>query len=132
MLSEHDENRQPTTTTIKPTREVNWSYVNKGHCNSKFIAPWYRAVFILLIIGRANANQVNVNCYSNGDGTNSCQRVGDGEMFVCTPSIGSVSTCRSLELARGLDTPITCTKGSSGVHTCVGSSQKQSNTSFFD
>ena len=75
---------------------------------------------MLLIIGRANANQVNINCYSNGDGTNSCQRVGDGEMLVCTPSIGGVSTCRSLELVRRLDAPITCTKGSSGVHTCVG------------
>ena len=97
--------------------------MGKAHFKTKFMVPCYISIFILLIIGKVNANQVNVDCYSNSDGTKSCQRISDGEMFVCTPSIGGVSTCRSLELVRGLDTPLTCTKGSSGVHTCAGISQ---------
>ena len=106
--------------------------MSKGYFKTKFIVPYYILIFILLMIGKVNANQVNVDCFSNGDGTISCQRISDGEIFVCTPSIGGVSTCRSLELVRGSDTQITCTKGSSGVHTCVGGSKNQPNTSFFD
>lgn len=67
----------------------------------------------------SRANEVNVECYGNGDGTVSCQRLSDGEWFDCARSVGGVSTCRSREVVPGRDDPITCTNNGAGVFSCT-------------
>lgn len=91
----------------------------------------------LLTAGTARGNEVNVECYSNGDGTVSCQRLSDGEWFDCARSIGGVSTCQSREVVPGRDAPITCTNNGAGVFSCTSTAQNQGGgnlpgTSVFD
>ena len=91
----------------------------------------------VLATAPASADEVNVECYSNGDGTVSCQRLSDGEWFDCTRSIGGVSTCRSREVVPGRDAPITCTNNGAGVFSCTSTARNQGggslpSTSVFD
>jgi hypothetical protein len=67
------------------------------------------------------ADVVNVECFGNGDGTASCQRLRDGEWFDCARSIGGVSTCQSREVVPGRDAPITCISDGGGIFTCTSS-----------
>lgn len=85
----------------------------------------------------AYANVVNVECYGNGDGTTSCQRLSDGEWFDCIRSVGAVSTCNSREVVPGRDEPITCTNNGAGIYSCTNTARQSSGdmlpgTSVFD
>lgn len=79
---------------------------------------------IVLLPTPGSANVVNVECFSNGDGTVSCQRLRDGEWFDCTSSTGGVSTCLSREVVPGRDDPITCTNDGGGTFTCTSASRQ--------
>ncbi len=72
----------------------------------------------------SSADVVNVDCYGNGDGTVSCQRLRDGEWFDCARSVGGVSTCKSREVVPGRDDPITCTNDGGGIFTCTSLSRQ--------
>jgi hypothetical protein len=72
----------------------------------------------------SSANVVNVDCYGNGDGTVSCQRLRDGEWFDCASSVGGVSTCKSREVVHGHDAPITCTEDGGGIFSCTSVSRQ--------
>jgi len=76
------------------------------------------------------ASVVNVDCYSNGDGTVSCQRLRDGEWFDCARSMGGVSTCKSREVVPGRDEPITCTSDGGGIFTCTSAARQRSGQSI--
>ena len=69
------------------------------------------------------ADVVNVECFSNGDGTASCQRLRDGEWFDCARSIGGVSTCQSREVVPGRDAPITCISDGGGIFSCTSTAR---------
>ena len=110
----------------------------------------YRQIFLTTLQGvglvagslafdtsRAKADVVNVECFSNGDGTTSCQRLSDGEWFDCARSVAGTSSCRSREVVPGLDAPITCTNNGAGIFTCTNSAGSTgkgqgSGTSVFD
>ena len=80
-------------------------------------------VAVLMSLGsmRARPDTINVDCFNNGDGTSSCQRLSDGEWFDCARSVAGVSSCRSREVVPGIDGPMTCTNNGEGIFTCTGS-----------
>lgn len=67
----------------------------------------------VLLAGAGAAEELNVTCYGNRDGTLSCQRLQDGKWFVCVASVGRTSTCRSDD-----GEPITCIRTGDGVSEC--------------
>lgn len=67
----------------------------------------------LLQAGAGAADEINITCYGNRDGTLSCQRLRDGKWFVCVASVGRTSTCRSDD-----GEPITCIRTGDGVSEC--------------
>lgn len=67
----------------------------------------------LLAAGAATAQDVSVTCFSNRDGTVSCQRLSDNKWFTCQASVGNTSTCRSND-----GEPITCIRLGGGVSQC--------------
>ena len=72
----------------------------------------------------AYAGTINVDCYSNSDGTVSCKRLNDGEWFDCARSIGGARTCKSREVVRGVDAPITCIDNGANVFSCTNNASK--------
>lgn len=73
----------------------------------------FAASHFLLRPPGAVAQDVNVVCYSNSDGTTSCERLNDGKWFVCVPSVGRTSTCQSDD-----GDAITCVRLGDGVSRC--------------
>lgn len=69
--------------------------------------------------GSAAANEVSVECYTNRDGTISCQRLSDGKWFTCARSVGGTSTCSSRD-----GEPITCTRTGGGVSSCTSEQRR--------
>jgi hypothetical protein len=105
--------------------------MNSVHC----LIAWKRfilsvAALAALAPSAALANVVNVECFSNGDGTTSCQRLRDGEWFDCARSIGGVSTCVSRDVVPGRDDPITCTMDGGGIFTCTSASRGTSGSNM--